>query len=329
MSSPPESVASLPQPKVRKRADAKTLLGDDSQDSVKDIPPPPEPSQNDRDYEKENLKARLIYADRTLRNPERKLPPIGIRALKLYNVACARLLDLEEGETFEGGEKGLEAANDEWRAMIRMYERSIYYTACLKMARTSDEQMLQEKLLDLQRTAFYARYGDMFTEACRQLKKEAEIQKVDGWEFLKGYWTEIDTTLQKETEAYKRVPKGEQVHDNCPTHLAVFYACNRVGFNIGDMLPIIHLYAVRNEIVHANFLSLIKNGLYHSLAKRLYDDFCCIPLIIPDSEKTQTTLAMTLLEAIIGLWFNRDPDDLDNFQGWTPTEAVKGYRKSL
>jgi hypothetical protein len=49
----------------------------------------------------------MIYAYATLWNPERKLSPIGIRALKLYKDVCVRLLDLEEGETFE---KELEAA---------------------------------------------------------------------------------------------------------------------------------------------------------------------------------------------------------------------------
>jgi hypothetical protein len=95
-----------------------------------------------------------------------------------------------------------------------MYEGSIQYTACLQIARTSDAQMLQEQLLDLQRTAFYARYGDMLAEACRRLRNEAETKKVDGWQALqKDYWTEIDKKLQKEKQAYKQVLKGESAHD--------------------------------------------------------------------------------------------------------------------
>ena len=111
------SAASPPQLKVRKRADTRILLGDDYQDIVKDVPPP-HPPKNASDYKRKNLKERLIYADRALRNPERKLSPIGIRALKLYKDACIRLLDLEEGEVYEGGEEELEATKDEWRATI-------------------------------------------------------------------------------------------------------------------------------------------------------------------------------------------------------------------
>ena len=84
-----------------------------------------------------------------------------------YEDACAHLLDLKEGEVYEGGEEELEEAKGEWRAKMRMYERSIRYTACLQ-----DAQMLREQLLNLQRTAFYARYGDMFAEVCRQLRNE-------------------------------------------------------------------------------------------------------------------------------------------------------------
>ena len=81
-------------------------------------------------------------------------------------------------------------------------------------------------------------------------------------------------------------PKGEKAHDQCPTHLAISHTCTRVGFNVDDLLQIIHLYAVRNELLHANFIPLIKNGLFHDLKKQLYNDFCDIPLIIPDVEKT-------------------------------------------
>ncbi|KAI9778772.1 MAG: hypothetical protein M1839_007862 [Geoglossum umbratile] len=81
---------------------------------------PPQPPRSALDYLQKNLKERLIYADCTLRNSECKPSPIGIRALKLYKDDCARLLDLEEGEVFEGGEKELEEAKDEWKATILM-----------------------------------------------------------------------------------------------------------------------------------------------------------------------------------------------------------------
>lgn len=105
--------------------------------------------QDVSDYKGKVLRVGLIYADHALRTSERKLAPIGIRALKLHKDACVRLLDLEKGEVFEGGKGELEAAKDEWRATIRMFERSVQDTACLRITQTADAQMLQERLLNL------------------------------------------------------------------------------------------------------------------------------------------------------------------------------------
>jgi hypothetical protein len=69
--------------------------------------------------------------------------------------------------------------------------------------------------------------------------------------------------------------------------------------------------------------------LFDDLKKQLYNDFCDIPLIIPDAEKTQTALMMTLLETIIDHWFDRGQDDPDNYQMWAPTEELRDYYKSL
>jgi hypothetical protein len=73
---------------------------------------------------------------------------------------CARLLDLEEGEVFEDRPEELEVVKGEWVAAIRTYEQSIQYVACLNVTHTLDAQTLQDEILSLQRTSFYARYGD-------------------------------------------------------------------------------------------------------------------------------------------------------------------------
>ena len=92
---------------------------------------------------------------------ERKLTPIGARALKLYENACFRLLDLEDGEIGEQGEEEVEEMKAEWQSTLRTFEQSMQYTACMVVTRSSDAQELQDQLLLLQKTAFYARYGDV------------------------------------------------------------------------------------------------------------------------------------------------------------------------
>lgn len=82
------------------------------------------------------------------------------------------------------------------------------------------------------------------------VKNEAEACKFAGWQaWQKEYWTEIDRKLVLERPAYDRVLKGANVHIECPTYIAISQACTRVGFDLNNMLTIIHHYAVRNELL--------------------------------------------------------------------------------
>lgn len=191
-----------------------------------------------------------MYADTTLRNQDRKLSPIGTRALILYRDVCSSLLNYDGRDGTDDEE--LQVIRGEWIATIRMYEQSIQFTSCLKATRSTDAQMHQDQLLNLQRTSSYASYGDIFATACLKLRKEAEACEVAGWQTLqKGYWTDVNRKLVIERPAYERVLKGGNAHEECPTHIAVAQACTRFGFDLDDMLSIIHHYAVRNELLTA------------------------------------------------------------------------------
>lgn len=183
---------SAPSPTI-KRASIKVLLEDDPEELPQEILDPPKPLQNAANYDRKRMGNALLYVESTLRNLTRKLSPIGMRALLLYKDACARFLEMEVREMFDKKDEDLEAARAELIATIRMYEQSMQFTACLKVTRSPDAQTLQDELLNLQRTAFYARYGELFAVVCRQLKHEAEAKKVEGWQSLHyKYWTEID-----------------------------------------------------------------------------------------------------------------------------------------
>ena len=329
-SSSRNSAPSPPAIKVRNRASTKVLLEDDPEGLPQEILDPPKPLQNAANYDRKRIGNSLRYIESTLRNPIRKLSPIGMRALLLYKDACARFLEMELREVFDEKDEDAQAARAELIATIRTYEQSMQFTACLQVTRSPDAQTLQDELLKLQRTAFYARYGDVFAVACNQLKHEAEAKKVDGWQSLHyQYWTEIDEKIQQEKEFFQRVLNGENLHEKCVTHLAISQACNRVGFNMNDMIFVIHHYAVRNELLHSNLIPLIKNGRYDDLKKRLYSDFCDVPLIISVGERFQLGLMLKLIETIIKLWFDRDPEDFDNVQMWTPSAELKKFHREL
>ncbi|MCJ1387563.1 hypothetical protein MMC18_000406 [Xylographa bjoerkii] len=320
----------------RKRASTKTLLGKEWQetvDSAQEAPEPPTPSSS---LNQQKLRRGLMYADLLLRNTNRKLSPIGARALKMYKDACTAILDLElqisdleEGEIIEEDEEKVQALKVRWAATIRIYEKSIQYHACLHSTSTSSAQELQDRLVELLQTTFYAQYGDMFTEACRVVTTTAEAKKVDDWNALcKTYWTDISQRLVAENDDYKQLLRIGKNHDRCPLHITIQHACVAVGFNLNDMLAIIKHYAIRNELMHANLLSLVKQGKPYILAKMLHDDFCDLPNIVPASQVAELQLMQQLVDAIINLSFKKKGEE-DNYERWVPTEILEALMDDL
>lgn len=326
------SIPSPPAIKLRKRAKTQVLLGEDFKETVTEILEPPKPQKDDGEYDEKRLRVGLKYADWTLRNSARKLSPIGERGLMLYKEACARLMGLDNRETCDDddGENIVQEVRDEYLSTVRMYERSIQFTACLRVTRTEDAQALQDELVKLQRLAFYARYGDILAMACRQLRSEAEAKKVEGWEILNhSYWTDINQRLITEGPAWDKVMKGEPLHGQCPAHMAISQACMTVGFSDKNMYAIINHYAIRNELLHSNMIPLIKAGLFDDLKKRLHDDFCDVPLVVAPVEGVQSQLMITLLNTMIEHWYGRDPDEPTNYQMWIPSAELFKLRKEL
>ncbi|KAK2753562.1 hypothetical protein FQN54_007339 [Arachnomyces sp. PD_36] len=290
---------------------------------------PPKPLSRISEYDENALKIRLKYAHLTLNNPQRKLCPLGMHAMKLYKEACAHLLDLEDGETFESEEE-LHQAKVEWISAIRTYEQTAQYSAFLEITGTSDAEEMKEQLLALRRTSLYARYGDYFADVCTRLKREAEVHKLFKWQSLqKKYWTEIYKELNTEEPAYKEPLYGEGHHTECPTHMDVASACRRVGFGITDMLPIIKHYAIRNELLHANLLTLVKESNFAGLAKVLHDDYCDVPRLYPPESKSSSKLMLTLLQTMIDNWFEYDEDDFETYTGWVPSKELRALKNEL
>ncbi|PGH29807.1 hypothetical protein GX50_07446 [[Emmonsia] crescens] len=304
--------------RVRKRSDTVTLIGNAYQSPVKDVPSPPLPVEN---YTIEDLKDRLIYADRVLRNSQWKSSPIGTRALQIYKDACARLLDLEQEEG------NLEAAKDIWRVTLRTYDQSLHNTPCLRVACSSDAQILQDGLIKLQKITFYARYADLFTELC--IQPEPGIRATE-----EPYWTEICRKLQLEDDAsYRRVFSGGQAHNECPayrpTYLAIYQTCDQIGISRTDTIQTICEYTTRNDLKHMSIFPLIKSGKFDDLKKHLYHDSCIIPLLIHDDDWKLIRLLSRVIQSLTDLWFDRSKIDPENYQMWTYTKALRSLYRQL
>lgn len=52
---------------------------------------------------------------------------------------------------------------------------------------------------------------------------------------------------------------------------------------------------------------MVWKGHFVDLKKRLHDDVCSIPLVVPAIEHIQLELMLRVLGAIIDLWFDQKP----------------------
>ncbi|OAF58757.1 hypothetical protein VC83_06103 [Pseudogymnoascus destructans] len=159
-----------------------------------EVPAPPKPLQDASGYTKDRLELGLEYANAVIRINGRNLSPIGRRTLSIYKEACTQLLLLNEGDYMDI--KGVEKVRSELLGTIRMFEESRAYKACLTVTESKHSEELAKEILRLQRTTFYARYGDVFGDARKLLRHEAEAGKVTVWSGLnQRYWTTISKTL--------------------------------------------------------------------------------------------------------------------------------------
>ena len=288
--------------------------------------PMPEATLND--YTTERIEMGLQYADTTLRNPERKLTLFGQRAILLYQKACTGLLKLQQSEAFEAQDKN--TAREELLIQIRQYEQSIADSNLMRSLGSSNEQEMQDRVLELKRIEFFARYGVLLAGPCKQLKIAVEEGKTENWHRLtKAYWTEINDRINREKVAYKNVLKGKMQHDDCPTILAVAAVCDRIGLTVDQTLSVIHLYAARNDLVHSDFEVTIREKRWFDLRTHLYKDLINLPAILPPEETTQLNLMQHLINTLIDMWFTREDGDYDNIQAWKNTEALEKYQKAL
>ncbi|KAH7336086.1 hypothetical protein BKA65DRAFT_479006 [Rhexocercosporidium sp. MPI-PUGE-AT-0058] len=330
MPSPSASPSPSPPPLFvnRKRSSTKKLLGPAWQQAVTEVIDAPQPEPNSKDYTIDRLRLGLQYADSHLRNPNRTLSPLGVIALTTYKNAIARVIDLENDDTLDDDE-GVKAAKAAWLVTIREHEGYAQHAACVKLLPINTSK-IQDEIIKLQRTVFYARYGDIFADICKQIKSQAEVKKVLGWQSLaRQYWTQIDVKLQVEKPYWELVLKGQPNHTACPTHMAINSVCLSTDFEMNEVLVIIHHYAIRNELVHSNLELLIKEGNFVDLRTRLYNDWCDVPKVIAASDGLQASLMQRVIQAMIDKWFDIGKVMPENPQTWKASEELEKYCATL
>jgi hypothetical protein len=154
--------------------------------------------------------------------------------------------------------------------------------------------------------------------------------KAPSWQVLVGrYWSEINNTIILERPAWAKFLGGGREYKDCGTHILISDICRSMGFDMGDMLAVIDLYATRNEIVHANLALLIKQENFDDLKNRLYADFCDVPRVIPAADASTARILSCMIEEMINRWFVRDKEFPDNIQMWGQTDGLLADYKNL
>ena len=97
------------------------------------------------------------------------------------------------------------------------------------------------------------------------------------------------------------------------------------------MLSIIMHYAQRNELMHTNFVPLIRVGKFKDLSTILHNDLCYLRLVVPPGDFAESDLMQSLLESIIDIWFVRPEEDphKENDGLWVPSQRLWEYWKEL
>jgi len=82
-------------------------------------------------------------------------------------------------------------------------------------------------------------------------------------------------------------------------------------------------------VVHSNLLSLVKEGNFSALAKRLHDDYCDVPRPITCINDSTSDLMLTLIESIINLWFDRNRKEPEKYGLWKSKKVLEDLYEEL
>ncbi|KAF7563899.1 hypothetical protein G7046_g227 [Stylonectria norvegica] len=299
----------------RKRASTKSLLGTDYQDIPNDPPSFTGPPKSIKEYDDTRLKNSLGFVDQTLRNTRRKVSPIVNHLLTIYKLSVKDALETDDEQERELLLKS-----------ILGYERTISANILLRQLPNDNVSTdMVEKLSQLRRFEFAARYGDYMAYVCDNLKIQAKAEKTEHFEQLSGWkrrWTAIDEDIKRERRQWVKWGHEFGVEDDeVKTTLAVFSACNYMSLNFEKTIQTISLYAQRNELVHASIMTRVEQGLWHKLAETLALDMRDLPVVVPNDLVHAIPILQDIIQTMIDEYFTIKAGPLE-YQAWRPKDSA-------
>jgi len=196
---------------------------------------------------------------------------------------------------------------------VALYERDIYVCNFLRLPGDQASSDLAERLTELRRYEFAARYGDYLSHVCEKVKAKASENKTEFYEEITGWnnhWTDISTKLKGEADYWRRYQnKDKRVSTNMiAATLAVERACGFIGLNFENTIATIHMYADRNQAVHKDIMELVEDGDFGTLAQVLSQDLRDLPVVTPDKFKSEIPIVKSIIMAIADQYYLHGAD---------------------
>ncbi|MCJ1483331.1 hypothetical protein MMC06_003498 [Schaereria dolodes] len=300
------------RPRADPRADIRALLGEKFQENVMTIMAPPKPKKNANNHMHERMQVALDYADTTLRN----------KAENYYHSAYGEWCFTRK-PVVNTSSSTLRRLSHLRRTRLRRYDSTLYHIAdvrrvsrilwLLKSLNSSSAQKLQDKILELKRTEFSGRYGEILARICNKPRANSGAEKTTGGG---------KRSLPSCTEWEKRTQR-------LPYDSGRFSSLQAGGLSFQNTLSAIHLYAARNKYMHLDLEEMIRIARYDDLKRQLFNGAKDLPSVLPPEEYIHLDLMKNVLSTWMSSWFSQDENGIENVQAWVRTTKLMAYHDKL
>ncbi|KAE8151428.1 hypothetical protein BDV25DRAFT_171461 [Aspergillus avenaceus] len=260
------------------------------------------------------IKERISYADSLIMHPHFDVSEKARDDLLAYSAACQDLVDTKNKEDREA-----------IQALIIDYEQTLKNNdgpAKLSFDLATKTKM-GEEIDNLWGMWAYTRYEKYLPKAIMdEAKSHPSAQETDPWH--RAFWTPFQGRLDAEAEAFSKVLKGQNNHNECPTYLLLALLCERHTLDWDETVALIKACASGEEIKlpDTDLAELIKKGDTAALAKRLDRDEASVSLsseyVMGVGSLVLAFYAATLPDTL----FEMDEPDTDK---WTPKKALQVF----
>jgi hypothetical protein len=253
----------------------------------------------------------------------------------VYKAACEEVLHSSLNSPDTDIEQ-FPKSNDALLSLIQTHDKKAPMMSCLRSPQTPAKRILRDEVLILLRASLFARYRDVLRAACQsQPLPVVEWGEFTCWTLVPEameYWRLISASLKGEEENWAKLLRDAPLHDECPMHMDIYFACKSMGYlDNKEVMKGVHLYAESGDFVEGDLVGLIEGGMWHDLAERLCNDLCNITRVVGDGDGHGGVVGILrdILESLISLLFQTNEDFGNTWQAWSPTKKLRDWASEM